>query len=71
VGFFGDELPGDALWAGMSADYDDFGEIEGEIEAARAAGATGHALFALSSVQAHGWWDDLAAGPFASEVSPP
>ena len=71
VNFFGDQLPPDALWAGMSANYSSFAEIEGEIEAARAAGATGHALFALSSVDDHDWWDELAAGPFADEVSPP
>jgi hypothetical protein len=71
VEFFGDSVPGEALWAGLHGDYDDFDEIAAEIDVARTAGASGHAVFAYSYVVSHDYWDDFAAGPFAEPALPP
>lgn len=53
---------------GMGVNYcttDDFSEIVARIEMARAAGTAGHAIFSYSSLLAKGYFDDLAAGPYA------
>ena len=65
VEFFASSVPGDALWAGMKADYGDFGEIAAEIDVAREVGAGGVSIFAYSTLVEHDYFDDLAAGPFA------
>jgi uncharacterized lipoprotein YddW (UPF0748 family) len=49
---------------GIGGSYDDFDAIAWRIEEARLAGAKGHALFSYGSLDAEGYWDDLAAGPY-------
>ena len=56
---------------GIHADYAGFGDLAARIEAARAAGAPGVAIFSYGALNARGYFDDLAAGPFASPASVP
>ncbi|MCB8984070.1 MAG: family 10 glycosylhydrolase [Ardenticatenaceae bacterium] len=56
---------------GIGADFDDFSEIEARINMARAAGTAGHAIFSYSALLAHGYFDDLAAGPYAETAVVP
>ena len=71
VEFFAANVPAEALWAGMSANYDNFGEIHAEIDTAREVGATGVSVFAYSTVDDYGYWADFAAGPFVDPMDPP
>ena len=64
VDAFAAVVPREALWVGMSADYDDFGEIDSEILWSRSAGAGGVALFAYATLVARDYFDELGAGPF-------
>ncbi len=65
VEFFASSVPGEALWAGMKADYGNFEEIAAEIDVAREVGAGGVSIFAYSTLVEHDYFDDLGAGPFA------
>jgi len=56
---------------GIGADFDDFAEIEARINMARAAGTAGHAIFSYSALLAHGYFDDMAAGPYAETAVVP
>ncbi len=55
---------------GIGGAYNDFAEIARRIEAARQAGAPGHAIFSYESLNQHGYWDALAAGPYAVPAVP-
>ena len=57
---------------GIGADFADFSEIEVRIALARAAGTAGHAIFSYGALLSRGYFDDLAAGPYAeTAVVPP
>ena len=49
---------------GIGAHYGDFEEIAWRIQLARDRGAAGHAIFSYNGLDAHGFWDDLAEGPY-------
>jgi uncharacterized lipoprotein YddW (UPF0748 family) len=53
------------VYPGIGGDFDDFGQIADRIQAARQAGTAGHAIFSYGAIDAHGYWDDLANGPYA------
>ena len=59
------------IYPGIGAFYDDFVEIEQRIEAARSAGAPGHAIFSYTALEQRGYWDDLASGPYAQPALVP
>lgn len=48
-----------------------FDDITERIEAARQIGAAGHAIYSYSALQAGGYFDDLAAGPYATPAAVP
>jgi uncharacterized lipoprotein YddW (UPF0748 family) len=50
---------------GIGTGYCNFSEIEARINMARQIGTAGHALFSYSSLVAHGYFDNLANGPYA------
>jgi hypothetical protein len=56
---------------GIGAGYCSFAEIEARIEMARAAGTAGHALFSYGDLLKNGYFDDLAAGPYAETAVVP
>lgn len=56
---------GRAVLPGINADYDDFNAIVQRIEAARKAGAPGHAIFSYGALERRGYLEKLAAGPYA------
>ena len=56
---------------GISSDYADFGDIVARIDAARAAGAPGVAIFSYGALKARDYFDDLGAGPFAARAEVP
>ena len=49
----------------------DFAEIEARIGSARASGLAGHAIFSYRGLADKGYFDDLAAGPYASPATLP
>jgi len=49
----------------------DFGEIAARIEFARVAGTAGHAIFSYGDLNNLGYFDDLAAGPYAQPAAVP
>jgi hypothetical protein len=49
----------------------DFSEIANRIQAARTMGTAGHAIFAYGYLLERGYFDDLAAGPYAEPAVPP
>ncbi len=53
------------VYPGIGADFDNFGQIADRIQAARQAGTAGHAIFSYGMIDARGYWDDLANGPYA------
>ena len=53
------------VYPGIAGYYDDFDAITQRIQAARQAGAPGHVLFSYGALNSRGYWDDLAAGPYA------
>ena len=59
------------VYPGIGGAYDDFRAIAWRIEKAREAGAQGHAIFSYSSLDARGYWDDLAAGPYKAPAAAP
>jgi uncharacterized lipoprotein YddW (UPF0748 family) len=62
---FQDANAGRHVYPGISADFDDFDEIAARIQAARTAGTAGHAIFSYGAIEAHGYWEDFIAGPYA------
>jgi uncharacterized lipoprotein YddW (UPF0748 family) len=56
---------------GIGTGYCTFGEIAARIDMARVLGTAGHALFSYSDLLAHGYFDDLRAGPYAQPAVPP
>lgn len=56
---------------GIGTGYCSFAEIEARIELARAAGTAGHALFSYGDLHKNGYFDDLAAGPYAETAVVP
>ncbi|MFQ5611980.1 MAG: glycoside hydrolase family 10 protein [Anaerolineae bacterium] len=59
------------VYPGIGANYDDFSAIARRIEAARQAGAPGHALFSYRALNERGYWDHLIAGPYAEPAIAP
>lgn len=51
--------------------YDSFSEITARINIARDIGTAGHALFSYGGLKQKGYFDDLAAGPYAQPASVP
>lgn len=49
---------------GIGAHYESFDEIAWRIQIARDHGASGHAIFSYSGLEARDFWDDLAEGPY-------
>jgi uncharacterized lipoprotein YddW (UPF0748 family) len=56
---------------GIGTGYCDFAEIKARINMARAIGTAGHSLFSYSSLLSHGYFDDLAQGPYAEPAVVP
>lgn len=56
---------------GIGAGYCTFDEIESRIALARQAGTAGHAIFSYAGLLQHGYFDDLARGPYATPAVPP
>ncbi|MBN1487120.1 MAG: family 10 glycosylhydrolase [Anaerolineae bacterium] len=54
------------VYPGIAGYYDNFEAISQRIEAARSAGAPGHAVFSYGALQSRDYWDEFAAGPYAS-----
>ncbi len=57
------------VYPGIGGDFADFSEIDARIQAARTAGAAGHAIFSYGAIDAHGYWDEFAAGPYAQPAT--
>jgi hypothetical protein len=56
--------------AGIGSDQP-FAEIAARIATARQLGTAGHALFSYTALEAHGYFDDLRAGPYATHAAVP
>ena len=56
---------------GIGAGYCSFAEIEARIQMARDAGTAGHSIFSYSSLLSYGYFDELAAGPYAETAVVP
>ncbi len=56
---------------GIGTGYCSFNEIEARINMARSIGTAGHALFSYGGLLANGYFDDLAAGPYAAPAFVP
>lgn len=61
---------GGAVYPGIGGGYDNFAAIAARIEAARQAGAPGHALFSYRALDDRGYWDDFTAGPYRIPARP-
>lgn len=59
------------VYPGIGSFYDDFNDIARRIEAARQAGAPGHALFSYGALNERKYWNAFAAGPYAVPATPP
>jgi uncharacterized lipoprotein YddW (UPF0748 family) len=59
------------VYPGLSGDFADFSQIAARIQAARDAGTAGHAIFSYGALDAHGYWDNFAAGPYAQPAALP
>jgi uncharacterized lipoprotein YddW (UPF0748 family)/subtilase family serine protease len=59
------------VYPGIGADYDDFDAIVQRIEAARKAGAPGHAIYAYGALNRRSYWPKLAEGPYAEAATLP
>ena len=55
---------------GIGADQP-FNEITDRIATARALGTAGHAIFSYTALEAHGYFDELRAGPYATPAAVP
>jgi hypothetical protein len=58
------------VYPGISGDFDNFSAIAARIQAARDAGAAGHAIFSYGAIDTRGYWDDFASGPYAPSAAP-
>lgn len=58
------------VYPGVGADYDNVEAIIRRIEAAREAGAPGHALFSYGALNDRNYWAALASGPYRVPASP-
>jgi uncharacterized lipoprotein YddW (UPF0748 family) len=56
---------------GIGANFDNFSEIEARINMGREIGVAGHAIFSYGQLKARGYFDDLAAGPYAEPAVVP
>ena len=56
---------------GISAEHLDFSGVAERIAIARELGSPGHAIFSAGILDDKGYWDDLAAGPYAAEATIP
>jgi len=56
---------------GIGANFDSFEEISARINMARAIGTAGHAIFSYGNLLYWGYFDDLAAGPYAQPAAVP
>jgi len=56
---------------GIGANFDSFSEIEARINMGRQIGTPGHAIFSYGQLRAHGYFDDLAAGPYSEPAVVP
>ncbi|MBN1247580.1 MAG: family 10 glycosylhydrolase [Anaerolineae bacterium] len=65
------EADGRAVYPGIGSHYEDFAAIAARIDAARAAGAPGHAIFSYSGLANHDAWEALASGPYSSPAALP
>ncbi len=68
---FQEDNAGRFVVPGIAGTYTDFGQIAGRIEAARALGTAGHAIFSYGGLADKGHFDDLANGPYATPAVPP
>jgi uncharacterized lipoprotein YddW (UPF0748 family) len=68
---FVDDAHGRYVFPGISTAYTDVTEIISRIDAARALGARGVALFSYGDLNTNDYWDALANGPFASTAAVP
>jgi uncharacterized lipoprotein YddW (UPF0748 family) len=59
------------VFPGISAQYADFEEIAQRIAIARDLGAPGHAIFSARLVANNEYWDEFAAGPYATLAAVP
>lgn len=59
------------IYPAINGDYEDFNAITQRIEAARQAGAPGHAIFSYGALNRRGYWEKLAAGPYAQPARLP
>jgi uncharacterized lipoprotein YddW (UPF0748 family) len=62
---------GGEVYPGIGGHYGDVSELVWRIEAAREAGAPGHAIFSYAALNVHDYWDDLASGPYRLPADPP
>jgi len=69
-GFVADSY-GHYVVPGIHADYANFDDITARIDAARATGAPGVAIFSYGALNLRGYFDDLGAGPFATPAEVP
>ncbi len=56
------------VYPGIGANYDDFNAIVQRLEAARQAGAPGHAIFSYGALERRGYLQALADGPYAQQA---
>ncbi len=56
---------------GIGGDQTPFSEIADRIAAARGLGTAGHAIFSYTALEGHDYFDDLAAGPYATPAAVP
>jgi len=66
-----DQAGSGSVYAGISADYDDFTSVADRIALARTVGAHGQAIFSARLVDQRGYWDDFAQGPYAQPAVVP
>lgn len=68
---FLDDSDGRPVYPGIGGfNVDGFEDIADRIEAARQAGASGHAVFSYGLIERKGYWDKFAAGPYAQPAVP-
>jgi uncharacterized lipoprotein YddW (UPF0748 family) len=59
------------VFPGIAGTFSDFNNISGRIEASRALGTQGHAIFSYGGLADRGYFDDLRNGPYATPAVPP
>lgn len=59
------------VFLGVNAEHLDFDGVAERISIARKLGAPGHAIFSAGVLDQKGYWDDLAAGPYAPRAAVP